>query len=93
MVSILSMCHWYGHFSLASAILLLSAMMGGICRKLVIPVEPSSGYTSLMRSIRVLGGMIIAFFGVIGVYLSKNYSESKHRTYTIARELLRKDTD
>jgi putative glycosyltransferase len=45
------------------------------------------GWTSVMVSIWVLGGMTISFVGVIGIYLSKVFSETKQRPYTIVREI------
>jgi putative glycosyltransferase len=45
------------------------------------------GWTSVMVSIWVLGGMVISFVGVIGIYLSKVFSETKQRPYTIVREI------
>lgn len=47
--------------------------------------RPPSGYTSLMVSVWILGGLIVAYLGVIGMYLSKIYSETKRRPYTIVR--------
>jgi putative glycosyltransferase len=52
--------------------------------------RPPGGYTSLMASVWLLGGMIIAFVGIIGIYLSKIYSETKQRPYTIVRRVFRK---
>ena len=49
--------------------------------------RPPTGYTSLIASVWLLGGMIIAFIGVIGIYLSKIYSETKRRPYTIVRRV------
>ncbi|CAK8722736.1 MAG: putative glycosyltransferase [Candidatus Electronema aureum] len=49
--------------------------------------KPLSGWTSIMASIWLLGGMIISFVGVIGIYLSKIFSETKQRPYTIVREI------
>ncbi|VVE84722.1 glycosyltransferase family 2 protein [Pandoraea sputorum] len=49
--------------------------------------RPLSGWTSVMASIWLLGGMIISFIGVVGIYLSKIYSETKRRPYTIIREI------
>lgn len=49
--------------------------------------RPLSGWTSVMASIWLLGGMIISFIGVIGIYLSKVFSESKQRPYTIVRHI------
>lgn len=40
-----------------------------------------------MASIWLLGGMIISFIGVIGIYLSKIFSETKQRPYTIVRRI------
>lgn len=45
------------------------------------------GWTSVMVSVWVLGGLVISFVGVIGIYLSKVFSETKQRPYTIVREV------
>lgn len=52
--------------------------------------RPPSGWTSLVASVWLLGGLIILFLGVLGVYMSKIFSESKHRPYTIVRHVYRK---
>jgi len=49
--------------------------------------KPMSGWTSVMASIWLLGGMIISFIGVVGIYLSKVFSETKQRPYTIVRQI------
>jgi putative glycosyltransferase len=49
--------------------------------------KPLGGWTSIMASIWLLGGMIISFIGVIGIYLSKIFSEAKQRPYTIVRQI------
>ncbi|WP_454722564.1 MULTISPECIES: glycosyltransferase family 2 protein [Cupriavidus] len=49
--------------------------------------KPLSGWTSVMASIWLLGGLIISFIGIIGVYLSKIFSETKRRPYTIVRKV------
>lgn len=54
---------------------------------------PLSGWTSVMASIWLLGGMIISFIGVVGIYLSKVFSETKRRPYTIVRQIYAKDKD
>jgi putative glycosyltransferase len=46
-----------------------------------------SGWTSVMASIWLLGGLIVSFIGIIGIYLSKVFSESKQRPYTIVRSV------
>jgi putative glycosyltransferase len=45
------------------------------------------GWTSVMVSIWLLGGMIISFVGVVGIYLSKVFLETKQRPLTIIREI------
>lgn len=49
--------------------------------------HPVDGWTSVMVSIWLLGGMVISFVGVLGIYLSKIFSETKQRPYTIVREV------
>lgn len=49
--------------------------------------HPVDGWTSVMVSIWLLGGMVISFVGVLGIYLSKIFSETKRRPYTIVREV------
>jgi len=49
--------------------------------------DPPSGWTSVMASIWLLGGMIISFVGIVGIYLSKIFSETKRRPYTIVRRI------
>lgn len=52
--------------------------------------KPASGWTSVMASIWVLGGLIISFIGVVGIYLSKIFSETKRRPYVIVRQIYEK---
>ena len=53
--------------------------------------KPLSGWTSVMASVWLLGGLIISFIGVIGIYLSKIFSETKRRPYTIIRKVYGRD--
>lgn len=48
---------------------------------------PVSGWTSLIVSVWFLGGLIIFNLGVISVYLSVIFIETKRRPYTIVREV------
>ena len=54
--------------------------------------RPLSGWTSVMMSIWLLGGLIISFIGIIGIYLSKVFSETKRRPYSIVRQVYGKET-
>ena len=49
--------------------------------------KPLSGWTSVMASIWMLGGLIISFIGIVGIYISKIFSETKQRPYTIVRAI------
>lgn len=55
--------------------------------------QPVSGWTSVMASIWLLGGMVISFIGVVGIYLSKIFSETKQRPYTIVRQIYAQPKD
>lgn len=59
--------------------------------KLVLST-PMDGWTSVMVSIWLLGGMIISFVGVIGIYLSKIFTETKQRPSTIVRDIYGQST-
>jgi putative glycosyltransferase len=50
-----------------------------------------SGWTSVMASIWLLGGFVISFMGVIAIYLSKIFIETKQRPYSIVREVYSKN--
>lgn len=45
------------------------------------------GWTSLIVSIWLVGGVVIFCLGIIGIYLSKIYSEVKNRPYTIIKKI------
>ena len=49
--------------------------------------KPLAGWTSVIGSIWLFGGLIISFIGVIGIYLAKVFSETKQRPYTIVRKI------
>lgn len=71
--------------------LLVSGVAGAATLYLVFQwaflAQPTSGWTSVMASIWLLGGAIILFIGIIGIYLSKMFSEIKRRPYTIVRHV------
>jgi len=51
------------------------------------------GWTSLIVSIWFLGGVIISFIGIVGIYLSKVFIETKNRPYTIIRKIYGEDNN
>ena len=49
--------------------------------------EPVPGWTSIIASIWLLGGVIVLSVGIVGLYLSKVFEEVKKRPYTIVRKV------
>jgi putative glycosyltransferase len=45
------------------------------------------GWPSLVVSVWFLGGVTIFCLGIIGIYLSKIYMETKNRPYTVIRQI------
>ena len=83
-----------GIFYIGLSISLLSlAHIGYLLVFRLLLAKPLSGWTSVMASIWLLGGMIISFIGVVGIYLSKIFSETKQRPYTIVRQVYEKQQD
>jgi putative glycosyltransferase len=53
--------------------------------------ETPSGFTSIILSIWLLGGLTIFSLGVIAIYLSTIFIETKNRPYTIVRDIYEKE--
>ena len=69
--------------------ILISIMSAGyglfvIGRWLIVGVGVD-GWVSVILSVWFLGGLAILFIGIIGIYLSKVFIETKNRPYTIVR--------
>lgn len=52
---------------------------------------PVPGYASLIISIWFLGGLTIFSIGIVGIYISVIFSETKDRPYTIIKSIYQKD--
>ncbi len=74
-------------FYLGISIIILSglAALYLIVRKLFFGTF-LAGWPSLIVSIWLLGGLTIFCLGIIGIYLSKVFTEAKSRPYTVIRE-------
>lgn len=55
----------------------------------LITGEALAGWTSLMASIWMFGGLSILLIGLIGIYVARIFEETKRRPYVIVRELYR----
>ena len=54
----------------------------------LIGLKGEVGWPSLMASIWFVGGLIITFLGVIGIYLGKVFNETKKRPVYVIKEIL-----
>lgn len=80
-----------GIFYIGVSISLIAVIyIGYLSIQWVFLAKPLSGWTSVMASIWLLGGLIISFIGVVGIYLAKIFSETKQRPYTIVRQIYEK---
>ena len=60
--------------------------------KTIIWGDPVGGWPSLACLIVFIGGIQLFFFGIMGIYLSKIYSEVKHRPVYIIKETEKSNT-
>jgi putative glycosyltransferase len=67
-----------GSSSLAAVYLVVRRMFFGVA----LP-----GWPSLIVSVWMLGGVMLACLGIIGIYLSRVFIETKQRPYTIVRHI------
>lgn len=75
-------------FYIGTAVVAVSAVSGIALIARELFVGPYlKGWASLMVSIWFLGGLMIFCIGVVGVYLSRVYMETKERPYAIIRHL------
>ncbi len=64
------------------------AAAGLVFRRLVFGIGVT-GWASLIVSIWLLGGLSIFSIGLVGIYISKIFIETKQRPYTIERKIYR----
>lgn len=57
-----------------------------ILRKLIFGLY-TPGWTSIMVSVWLLGGIITSCLGILGIYISKVFSETKRRPYSVVRKI------
>lgn len=76
-------------FLLGTAIAALAGLLGAvvIARKLAAPATVELGWPSVVLSIWFLGGLNIAFLGVIGIYIGRIFNEVKDRPIYIIKRV------
>lgn len=77
-----------GIFYFGLAISLISAVFGSyVLLRWLVGGVGVDGWVSVILSVWFLGGLAILFIGIIGIYLSKIFIETKNRPYTIVRKV------
>lgn len=74
-----------------SVFMLSVAYAGYLTYNRIFLSQPIDGWTSVMVSVWALGGMMISFLGIIGLYLAKIFAETKQRPMTIVRNVYGQD--
>ena len=85
----LSIASWFGIIMTAIAFIFLLFI---VVRRLVYG-DPVAGWASTICIIVFIGGIQLFCMGVMGQYIAKNYSESKHRPYYIVSETNKPDAE
>ena len=77
-------------FSLGVVVFLVSLVMLLYALVAKLTGHTSAGWTSLMGSIWLIGGIQLLSLGVVGEYVGKIYKEAKHRPRFIIESVLNK---
>ncbi len=79
-------------FMLGLALSVIFGGMGGymLLKKILFPQRVFYGYASIIVSIWFLGGVMILFIGIIGIYLAKIFTEVKARPQYVIRQIYRR---
>lgn len=85
----LSIASWFGIIMTAIAFIFLLFI---VVRRLVYG-DPVAGWASTICIIVFIGGIQLFCMGVMGQYIAKNYSESKHRHHYIVSETNKPDAE
>lgn len=85
----LSIASWFGIIMTAIAFIFLLFI---VVRRLVYG-DPVAGWASTICIIVFIGGIQLFCMGVMGQYIAKNYSESKHRPHYIVSETYKPDAE
>ncbi len=82
----------FGWFGMVMTVIAFLFLVFIIVRRLVFG-DPVAGWASTICVIIFIGGIQLFCLGVMGQYIAKNYSESKHRTHYIVAETNKEKTD
>jgi putative glycosyltransferase len=74
-------------FYVGCIVLAISAVIGGYLLFMRVTGHILEGWTSIVFSIWVCGGLAIFSIGVVGLYVSRIFIETKGRPYTLVRKV------
>lgn len=74
-------------FYLGLIVLMISGLIASLLIIQKLTGEVLSGWVSTLVSVWFLGGLGIFSIGVVGLYISRIFIETKHRPYTIVRKV------
>ncbi len=77
----------YFVFFLGLGIFLLSTLVSGFLMARWLSGSVLPGWVSVMASVWILGGLAILSIGIVGLYISRIFVETKMRPYTLVREI------
>lgn len=84
--------HFVLYFGLGIAALAFLAL-SVLTLRYIAGTHPPEGWTSVIASVWLFGGLTIFFIGLVGVYVARIFNEVKRRPYTIVREVYRRASD
>lgn len=79
---------YFGFFILIGSIIFSLKVL---YRKLFLGI--AMGWTSIILSVWFFGGLIVFSIGVVGIYLSKVFEQTKNRPYSIIREIYSREEE
>ena len=74
------------YLGVAITLISLSFILHLVYKKIFHGIQ-LQGWTSLFVSMWFIGGLIILFIGIIGLYISRMFNETKNRPYTTVKEI------
>ncbi|WP_299479856.1 glycosyltransferase family 2 protein [uncultured Roseibium sp.] len=59
----------------------------------LLGISSLPGWTSVIASLYLVGGLIILMLGILGIYVAQLFDEVRHRPYTIVQKVLEHEKD
>jgi putative glycosyltransferase len=75
-----------------SVFLMAFAYTGMMIARWLLVSRPPDGWTSLIASVWMLGGLTVCSIGLVGIYVAKVFTEVKQRPYALVRSIFNSDS-